>query len=266
MDQITLMPEMATQNEIRLAEHAAVIRALGKRVVHDVIEIGRRLVEAKALAGHGDWLPWLEREFGWKEMTALRFMRIHEMAGKSNIMLDLEVPITGLYLLAAPSTPAEVLDHAAERAEAGEKLSVADVKKMIADARAGDKEANEKQLAKLRDQHAREVKKLKDELSESLTEEDIMKVVQKAVAPLEKQIEIYEKKLAKQKEKRTPAQPTPFRNEFMDWTIAVRQLATLPACGLAVLAKRDKYQIAGLIEECDKAVKNLKLWQRELKS
>jgi hypothetical protein len=40
-----------------LAQHAEVIRALGKRVVHDVIEIGRRLTDAKARCGHGNWLP-----------------------------------------------------------------------------------------------------------------------------------------------------------------------------------------------------------------
>jgi hypothetical protein len=40
-----------------LAEHADAIRALGKRVVHDVIEIGRRLTDCKKLCGHGNWLP-----------------------------------------------------------------------------------------------------------------------------------------------------------------------------------------------------------------
>jgi hypothetical protein len=40
-----------------LAEHAAEIRGLGKRVVGDVIEIGRRLTECKRICGHGNWLP-----------------------------------------------------------------------------------------------------------------------------------------------------------------------------------------------------------------
>ena len=54
-----------------LAEHAAEIRRLGKRVVADVVEIGRHLSECKAICGHGNWLPWLEREFGWTDDTAL---------------------------------------------------------------------------------------------------------------------------------------------------------------------------------------------------
>ena len=57
-----------------LAKHAVAIRRLGKRVVADVIEIGRRLTEAKPIAGHGNWLAWLEREFKWTEMTATRFI------------------------------------------------------------------------------------------------------------------------------------------------------------------------------------------------
>ena len=49
---------------IALAEHVTAIRQLGKRVVADVAEIGRRLFECKRICGHGNWLPWLEREFG----------------------------------------------------------------------------------------------------------------------------------------------------------------------------------------------------------
>jgi hypothetical protein len=50
--------------EKQLAEHSQEIRALGKRAIRDIIKIGKRLTEAKGIAGHGNWLPWLEREFG----------------------------------------------------------------------------------------------------------------------------------------------------------------------------------------------------------
>ena len=52
--------------ETVLAQNAEAIRALGKRVIGDIIEIGRRLTEAKKIVGHGNWLPWLDREFGWR--------------------------------------------------------------------------------------------------------------------------------------------------------------------------------------------------------
>ena len=63
----------------------------------------------------GGWLPWLEREFGWEETTALRFMCVHELAIKSGNLQDLELPVSGLYLLAAPSTPEEARAAVVER-------------------------------------------------------------------------------------------------------------------------------------------------------
>jgi hypothetical protein len=99
-----------------LAEHAAEIRRLGRRVVSDVIEIGGRLSECKRLVGHGNWLPWLDREFGWTEQTALNFIRARELS-KSKNFLDLDLPVSALYLLAAPSTPDEARDEIINRAQ-----------------------------------------------------------------------------------------------------------------------------------------------------
>jgi AcrR family transcriptional regulator len=58
-------------SERTLAENAEEIRNLGKRAAGDVIEIGRRLTEMKELCGRGNWLPWLQREFGWTDRHAL---------------------------------------------------------------------------------------------------------------------------------------------------------------------------------------------------
>jgi hypothetical protein len=43
-------------------------------------------------------------------MTGTRFMSVYQLAGKSNNLLDFELPVSGLYLLAAPSTPEDVRD------------------------------------------------------------------------------------------------------------------------------------------------------------
>jgi Protein of unknown function (DUF3102) len=72
------------------------------RVVGDVIEIGRRLSDAKSKVKHGGWSPWLNQEFGWHESTAKRFIAVHEAALKSPNLSDLSIPVSGLYLLAAP--------------------------------------------------------------------------------------------------------------------------------------------------------------------
>ena len=113
-----------------LAEHAAEIRRLGKRTLADVIEIGARLTECKRICGHSNWLPWLDREFGWEETTAQRFMRVHKLAqSKSGKLPDL--PVSAIYLLAAPSTPEPAKTEIIERAKAGEALRVTEVKRVV---------------------------------------------------------------------------------------------------------------------------------------
>ena len=44
-------------SDAQLAAHADEIRRLGKRAVADIIEIGKRLIDAKEIAGHSNWLP-----------------------------------------------------------------------------------------------------------------------------------------------------------------------------------------------------------------
>lgn len=119
-----------------LAEHVAEIRRLGKRAIEDVIEIGRRLNECKEIVGYGNWLSWLDREFGWSEATALNFMHVHELAlSTSANFANLNLPVSTLYLLAAPSTPAAVCSGTLERIGAGEQMSSFEVKETIAKAK-----------------------------------------------------------------------------------------------------------------------------------
>jgi hypothetical protein len=128
LDQIKQREEEAALGPV-LAEHADAIKALGKRIIADLIEIGRRLCECKAILGHGNWLPWLEREFGWSDDTALNFMRAHELAKFRNFT-DLSLPPSALYLLARPSTPETIRDEILARAET-ERLSHSEVKQLI---------------------------------------------------------------------------------------------------------------------------------------
>jgi hypothetical protein len=118
----------------RLAAHAEKIRELGKRSLRDVIEIGRHLTEAKLLAGHGAWLGWLKREFGWSEMSATRFMRIYdfEREFKSHRLLDLTLNLAALYELTRKRTPPEVVTHFVAKAACGEKVTAREIKEASA--------------------------------------------------------------------------------------------------------------------------------------
>jgi Protein of unknown function (DUF3102) len=113
-------PEAAAQ--VELSEHANAIRSLGPRVVADVIEIGRRLALCKNHLRHGLWTKWLEREFGWSQRTADNFISISKLE-KSEKISNLNLPLSGLYLLARPSVSKGVRAEIIQRAKAGEKIN-----------------------------------------------------------------------------------------------------------------------------------------------
>jgi hypothetical protein len=135
--------ERAAADETTLAQNAEAIRELGKRTIADVIEIGKRLIQSKKLCGHGNWLTWLDREFGWSEDVAEKFMRV----AKSPFSIparNFELPLDGLYLLTAPTTPEEVRTEILDRAEAGEKITVKSVRKARARATGNDQLAEQR--------------------------------------------------------------------------------------------------------------------------
>ena len=121
--------ELTTMTKLQML--ADDIRALSKQTRESVIAIGEKLIEAKKIVGHGNFLPWIEAEFGWAERTAQNFMEVAKAASKSAKFADLDVPISALYLLAAPNTPEEAIEVVAARVEGGEKLSINDVKAEI---------------------------------------------------------------------------------------------------------------------------------------
>jgi len=124
-----------------LAEQAVEIRRLGTRVVLDVIEIGRRLVVAKDLAGPGNWMAWLEREFKWSISTAENYINLFKLSASFPTVGNVDLDFRSLYLLAAPSTPQAVRAEILARAEAGEPVTSAEVKTAIAVAKPAPAEA-----------------------------------------------------------------------------------------------------------------------------
>jgi hypothetical protein len=114
-----------------LDQRAERIRGLVNSLRTSVIEVGRELVAAKAQCPHGTWLPWLEENFGWMEMTATRYMRVAQTfkSFKSNSVLTIDS--SALYLLAGPRVPQTIRDEATERAAQGEKITRKKVQEMI---------------------------------------------------------------------------------------------------------------------------------------
>jgi hypothetical protein len=109
---------VTTTDDARLDKIANVVRGLFKATVKNIIEIGEHLAEAKVLAGHGNWLGWLELEFKWSDRTAQRFINAYERFG-ANPTLVSDLDPSSVYLLAAPSTPETARDEVIERAKSG---------------------------------------------------------------------------------------------------------------------------------------------------
>jgi len=63
----------------------------------------------RAVIGHGNFLPWIDAEFGMGATTAQKMMRVAEVYGKNTPSVNL--PLSALYELAAPKTPLEVREN-----------------------------------------------------------------------------------------------------------------------------------------------------------
>ena len=92
-----------------------------------VIEIGRRLTEAKARLKHGEWLPWLREKVEFSETSAQNFMRIAREYGNTHLVGDLGAS-KALVLLALPASERE--NFASEKHLVnGEEKSVSEMSK-----------------------------------------------------------------------------------------------------------------------------------------
>ena len=126
--------------EAKVAEQARSsaerIRQKVKKTLESIIEVGNDLVAVKEALPHGQFGPWLRAEFGWGERMAQNFMAVAGAFGpKTEIIADLAIQPTAAYLLAAPSAPDEARQAALERAEAGEQITTAVAKEILAETR-----------------------------------------------------------------------------------------------------------------------------------
>lgn len=118
------MSELQTQHLTAATER---IKLRLRRTAEDIVAIGQDLMVIKQSLGHGEFLPWIEREFEMSRYTANNF--INAAARFSNVEL-FNISPTVIYELAAPSTSPEVIQQVTAKAEQGESVSVAEVKEL----------------------------------------------------------------------------------------------------------------------------------------
>ena len=110
MTQPTLFDYSTLDDNTRafVAGQANAIRALEKRMVKDIIDMGKALSDVHERLPHGTFGGWLKHEFDWGKTTAHRFMNVYKLSLKRPNLEQTGKSV--LYLLASPSTPEVAID------------------------------------------------------------------------------------------------------------------------------------------------------------
>ena len=82
------------------------------QTAQNIIEVGKRLIAAKALVQHGHWQNWLNDNFQLTERTAQRFMQISERFSKT-VDIDGFQPSQLTELLALPDAAERIVSNKA---------------------------------------------------------------------------------------------------------------------------------------------------------
>lgn len=118
-----------------------------------ILDIGRRLLEAKGMLSHGEWLPWLNERVEFSERTAQKFMRLAQKWSNPSALADLGAT-KALMLLALPEEEREefvedhnVIDMSARQLE--QAIKERDEARKAAEAAKADASAAEQARAKM---------------------------------------------------------------------------------------------------------------------
>lgn len=126
-----------------------------------ILQIGRRLIEAKAQLEHGEWTSWLSEKVEFSEVSAQRFMRLAREYQNPSPVTDLG-PSKALLLLALPENEREEFATQKHEVNGAEKtvseMSKRELEKVIRERDEANKKANEKE---------QEAEQLLKELSEA---------------------------------------------------------------------------------------------------
>ena len=110
------MSDIITATARTPATIAAEIRAIHEQAERTalmaIVEIGKRLVEAKELVDHGEWCSYLKVELGYKQSAANNYMRIYREYEANGLMAKSQTfgnlsPSQALALIAIPSEERE---------------------------------------------------------------------------------------------------------------------------------------------------------------
>lgn len=228
-----------------------------------IIEIGKRLNEAKAQLSHGEWLPWLREKVGISERSAQDFMRLAREYSKSAEIADLGAS-KALALLAL--SPTEREDFVAEKHE------VDGVEKSVQDMTAKElKRAIEERDAARRNMEAMKARAEVAEQSLEKMEQDMRQLKElnrRAKETVEQKTEEFAKaegdrRSLKQQLSELLSKPVDVAVEVRD--AAPEQIAEAKAAGAAEEAEKQAAALSAKEEQVKKLREDLKKAREEAK-
>lgn len=149
----------------------AEILDLKKTAGDAILSIGSRLIEAKEILGHGEWLPWLTEQVEFSERTAQRFMRLANEWTNPTALSDLGAS-KALSLLAIPAAERDEFIETPHEVNGKEKLVIDMTSRELEQAIKAKKDAEEK-AAGLQEALDIQKKLTEDKLAEA--EEEVAK-------------------------------------------------------------------------------------------
>jgi hypothetical protein len=108
-----------------LRQHAERLESLAQDTAVGLWEMGRILADAQdrlSAHGTGTFRRWIESETGLSRMTSWRLINVYRAFDRPSLGQS-TFGVTALYLLAAPSTPAEAREEAVRQAQEGRPIT-----------------------------------------------------------------------------------------------------------------------------------------------
>lgn len=83
IESITVTEQKLPSSDVTLPQLENEIKHYLNQISQNVIEIGKRLIQAKSFVQHGHWQQWLQNNFQLSQNTAGRFMQVAERFSNS---------------------------------------------------------------------------------------------------------------------------------------------------------------------------------------
>ena len=150
------------------------------QTAQNIIEVGKRLIQAKSLVQHGQWLNWLKNNFGLTVRTADRFIQCSERYANWTSMSNLN-STQMIQLLALPDAE-ETEKFIAQKAAEGKKvdeMTIRELRKEIADYKKTIEQKDkahqqclfelDAKISNLEDAHEKQLTQMKANFTEQIT-------------------------------------------------------------------------------------------------